>query len=351
MKSPQNETMQDKNYSKQAMSNDNWRMIGHDWAVKSLQQHVSHGIQRQAYLITGPESVGRRTLAIRFAQALNCLQSTGDGVPCLDCAACGQIERLVHPDLTIVKAEKTDGLFKIDQIRDLQHGLHLAPYSAKFRIALLLGFKDIKNHASNALLKTLEEPPENVIILITAESAEQLLPTIVSRCEVIRLRPVPPETLVQGLQSRWLIPPEKANLLTHLSGGRPGYSFRLYQSPELLFQRNGWLDDLNSLLRSNRVERFTYADKMAKNRRHVYPLLKTWLGFWRDIMLRSINSSSQITNIDYQESINQLAQNLEKDKVFQILISTEAIFDHLDHYVNPRLAIEDLMLFFPFNSN
>ena len=351
MKSPQNETMQDQNYSKEAMSNDNWRMIGHDWAVKSLQQHVSQDIQRQAYLITGPESVGRRTLAIRFAQALNCLQSTGDGVPCLDCAACGQFERLVHPDLSIVKAEKKDGLFKIDQIRDLQHGLYLAPYSAKFRIALLLGFKDIKNHASNALLKTLEEPPENVIILITAESAEQLLPTIVSRCEVIRLRPVPSETLVQGLQSHWLIPPEKAILLAHLSGGRPGYSFKLYQNPELLIQRNDWLDDLNSLLLASRVDRFDYADKLAKDRKNIYPLLKTWLGFWRDVMLRSIDSRSQITNIDYQESINKLAHNLDGNKIFQIVIGTEAIFDHLDHNVNPRLALEDLMLVFPFNPN
>jgi len=326
-------------------------MIGHDWAVKSLQQHVSRGIQRHAYLITGPESVGRRTLAIRFAQAMNCIQSTGYGVPCLDCAACGQIERLVHPDLTVVKADKIGGQLKVDQIRDLQHGLHLAPYIGKFRIALLLRFEEANPQASNALLKTLEEPPENVIILITAESAERLLPTIVSRCEVIRLRPVPPETLVQGLQSHWLIPPEKANLLAHLSGGRPGYSFQLYQNPELLFQRNGWLEDLNSLLLASRVERFDYADKLAKNRNNIYPLLKTWLGFWRDVMLRSIDSRSQITNIDYQDTINKLAHNIDEKKIFQIVISTEAIFDHLDHNVNPRLALEDLMLVFPYNPN
>ena len=333
------------------MRTNNWNMIGHDWAVKLLQQHVSQGIQRQAYLITGPESVGRRTLAIRFAQAVNCIQSTGDGVPCLDCAACGQIERLVHPDLTVVEADKIGGQLKVDQIRDLQHGLHLAPYNGKFRIALLLRFEEANPQASNALLKTLEEPPANVIILITAESAESLLPTVVSRCEVIRLQPVPSETLNQGLQSQWYIPPEEANLLTHISGGKPGYSFKLYQNPELLIQRNGWLDDLNSLLLSSRVERFDYADKLAKNRNNLYPLLKTWLGFWRDVMLRSIDSRSQITNIDYQDSINKLAHNIDENKIFQIVIGTEAIFDHLDHNVNPRLALEDLMLVLPFNSN
>jgi len=333
------------------MTANNWNMIGHDWAVNSLQHHVSRGNQKQAYLITGPESVGRRTLAIRFAQAVNCLQSTGDGIPCLDCAACGQIERLVHPDLSVVEAEKIGGQLKVDQIRDLQHGLHFAPYSGKFRIALMLRFEEANPQASNALLKTLEEPPENVIILITAESAERLLPTIVSRCEVIRLRPVPPEILVQGLQSQWYIPPEEANLLTHLSGGRPGYSFKLYQNPELLIQRNDWLDDLNRVLLASRVERFDYADKLAKNHNNIYPLLKTWLGFWRDVMLRSIDSGSHITNIDFQESINKLADNMDENKIFQIVIGTEAIFDHLDHNVNPRLALEDLMLVFPFNPN
>jgi len=295
--------------------------------------------------------VGRRTLAIRFAQAVNCLQSTGDGVPCLDCTACGQIERLVHPDLTVVKPERIGGSLKVDQVRNLQYGLHLASYNATFRIALLLDFENATDNAANALLTTLEEPLQNVIILIIAESAESLLPTVVSRCEVIRLRPVPPEIMVQGLQSQWYIPAGEANLLTHISGGRPGYSFRLYQNPELLIQRNGWLEDLNSLLLASRVERFDYADKLAKNRDNIYPLLKTWLGFWRDVMLRSIDSRSQITNIDYQDSINKLAHNIDENKIFQIVIGSEAIFDHLDHNVKPRLALEDLMLVFPFNPN
>ncbi|MGB5843358.1 MAG: DNA polymerase III subunit delta' [Anaerolineales bacterium] len=331
------------------MRANNWNMIGHDWAVNLLKQHVSHGIQRQAYLITGPESVGRRTLAIRFAQAVNCVQSTGDGVPCLDCPTCGQIERLVHPDLSVVEAERAGGPLKVDQIRELQHGLHLTPYDGNYRIALLLRFEEANAQASNALLKTLEEPPANVILLITAESAERLLPTIVSRCEVIRLRPVPSATLNQGLQSHWLIPPDDANLLTHLSGGRPGYSFRLYQSPEILSQRSEWLDDLNNLLLANRVARFDYADKSSKSRKNLPPLLKTWLGFWRDVMLRSINSSSQIINIDFQESIDQLAQDLDKNLIFRIVITFDEIFDLLDHNVNPRLAIEDLMLVLPFN--
>ena len=123
------------------------------------QQHVTRGIQKQAYLITGPESVGRRTLAIRFAQAVNCLETTEAGVPCLECSVCGQIERMVHPDLTVVEPERKGGITKVEQVRDLQYGLHLAPNSAKFRIALLLDFEEATDSASNALLKTLRRTP------------------------------------------------------------------------------------------------------------------------------------------------------------------------------------------------
>ena len=331
------------------MSTNNWQIIGHEWAVKSLQQHTALGIQKQAYLITGPENVGRRTLAIRFSQAVNCLQPRADGVPCLDCPACGQIERMVHPDLTIVEPERKGGSLKVEQVRDLQYGLHLAPTNAKFRIALLLDFEAATDNAANALLKTLEEPPGKVIILITAESAESLLPTIVSRCEVIRLRPVPADILNMGIQSLWFIPPDEADLLTNISGGRPGYCFRLHQNPELLAQRKEWIDKLIELLSSDRISRFEYAEELAKNRDQMMPILKIWLGFWRDMMLRSRNNRSPITNIDYHDLIDHLVLEMDKNKIFQIVLSMDKIFYHLVHNVNPRLALEDFMLTLPFD--
>jgi DNA polymerase-3 subunit delta' len=325
----------------------NWNMIGHEWAVQLLKQHIIQNTQRQAYLITGPESVGRRTLALRFAQAVNCPQPTEPGEPCLDCSTCGQIERMIHPDLTVVEADRVGGQLKVDQIRGLQHGLSLAPYDAKYRIALLLRFEEANRQAANALLKTLEEPPPQVILMLTAESADRLLPTIVSRCEVIRLRPTPLGVIKQGLQTKWQVPPAEADLLTHLSSGRPGYTFQLYQNPGNLSLRRTWLDELINLLSANRVERFEYAETLAKDANKLRDILKVWLAFWRDVMLRSSKSSSQITNIDYQDLIDQLANNLGQKKAHNLVVSVEQIFDHLDHNVNPRLALEVFMLDLP----
>jgi DNA polymerase-3 subunit delta' len=235
----------------------NWQLIGHEWAVRILQQHAAQGTMRHAYLITGPESVGRRTLALRFAQTLNCHERSERGEPCLSCSTCEKIGGMQHPDLSVVQADTSGGVIKVDQIRELQRGLSLTPYDAEFRVALLLQFEQANQFAANALLKTLEEPPPQVVMLITAESAEKLLPTIVSRCELIRLRPQPIGVIEKGLQSMFQLPPDEANLLAHLSGGRPGYAVQLHEDPTMMSTRSDWLDELQSLLSANRVDRFT----------------------------------------------------------------------------------------------
>ena len=240
-----------------------WNILGHQWAVDLLAQHAAHGGLRHAYLFTGPSGVGRRTLALRLAQAVNCLKPPIPGQPCGTCPACTRLEKMQHPDLAIIQAEQVGGTLKVDQVRELQRSLSLAPYEARYRVALLLRFEEAHPSASNALLKTLEEPAPKVLLLLTAESVESLLPTIVSRCEVLRLRPLPLDEAADGLQ-RWGLPAAEARLLAHLSGGRPGYARRLHDQPELLEQRQSWLNELSSLLGGSRVERFAYAQAAAR---------------------------------------------------------------------------------------
>lgn len=326
----------------------NWQLIGHEWAVQILKEHVLQGSQRHAYLFTGPENIGRRSLALRFAQALNCQKKNDLGEPCLSCDSCERIGRMVHPDLSIVQADQPGGIIKVNQIRDLQRGLALAPYDAEYRIALLSRFEEANQHAANALLKTLEEPPPQVVILITAESAERLLPTIVSRCEMVRLRPVPIPDIEAGLRSMRNIPVEKAHLLAHVCGGRPGYAIQLYEDPDLMSNRLNWLQDLQTILSANRVDRFTFAESMTKDNHKLRQILKVWLSFWRDVMLTRGNSSLQLTNIDQRESINEAAAKIELSKAREIVSSLEKMFTLLSRNVNPRLVLEVFMLDLPY---
>jgi DNA polymerase-3 subunit delta' len=325
----------------------NWDLLGHDWAVDLLREHVAKGNLRHAYLFTGPQGVGRRTLALRLAQAINCPQPPAPGDPCRACRTCKQIEQMQHPDLSIVQAEAEGGTLKVEQVRELQRSLALTPYAARYRVAILLRFEEAHPSAANALLKTLEEPAPQVVLAVTAESAEALLSTIVSRCEVLRLRPSPVEQVSQGLQAHWGLAAEQASFLAHISGGRVGYALRLSEDPERLKQRQAWLDDHRRLLSASRVERFAYADGIYKDKDAVRQTLNTWLSLWRDILLRAGGVSTPPINVDREDDIQALAEQIELPEAQRVVSAIERTQNLLERNVNTRLATEVLLMDLP----
>lgn len=328
-------------------------MLGHEWAVSLLRSHLVHDSPRHAYLITGATGIGRRTLALRFAQALNCPSPIAPGEACLQCRTCQQIERMQHPDLAVVQAEWRGGTLKVEQVRDLQHTLALTPYEAHYRVALLLRFEEAHPSAANALLKTLEEPAPQVILLLTAESAESLLPTIVSRCEVLRLRPLPLQTVQDGLSSQWGLNAAEAQFLAHFSGGRPGFALQLHQNPERLEKRQEWLEKQQQLMDANRVERFAFAEAMAdfkdKDNKiarmvELREMLLTWQSFWRDVLLCASAASVPLANLDRTEEIQKLVGRLEMNSIHNMVSNLDRTLAQLDKNVNARLALEVLLL-------
>jgi DNA polymerase-3 subunit delta' len=233
---------------------ENWNMLGHEWAVDMLKQHISRDTLRHAYLFCGPPGLGRRTLALRLAQALNCTQPVASGQPCGGvCRDCQQIESMRYPDLSIVQAETEGGTLKVEQVREVRRALALKPYQGNYRVALFLRFQEASEGAANALLKTLEEAPSYAVLILTADTPEQLLPTVTSRCEVLRLRPLSLETVQTHLQSHGA-EPEQAHLIAHISGGRPGYALRLLKDESALEFRAERLADLCHLLSCTRVQ-------------------------------------------------------------------------------------------------
>jgi DNA polymerase-3 subunit delta' len=255
-----------------------------------------------------------------------------------------------HPDLAIVQADQIGGTLKVDQVRELQRGLALSPYEAPYRVAVLLRFEEANPNAANALLKTLEEPNPQVVLIVTAQDAESLLPTIVSRCEVIRLRPLPIDMVKEGLQSRWGMPPEQAQLLAHVSRGRPGYALYLHQHPEALELRQTWLDHHRNMLKASRVERFAYADDITdfkKEKSYVREGFQIWLTLWRDVMLLTAGASTPVTNLDRSEEIHALAKELSLSTAQKVILDLERTLNLLDRNINRRLAAEVFLMDLP----
>jgi len=331
---------------------DNWNMLGHEWAVEMLHQHAARGDVRHAYLFCGPPGLGRRTLALRLTQALNCTEPIAPGIPCGTCRDCRQIGAMQHPDLNVIQAlddegrPKEGGTLKVDQVREVQHALSLKPFQAKYRVALFLRFQEANDNAANALLKTLEEAPAHAILLLTADTPEQLLPTIVSRCEILRMRALPVGVIEADLLDRG-VDAERARLLAHISGGRPGYARRLVDDAAVLEKREERLNDLQTLLSAPRVEKFSYADKLAKEKDAMRRTILIWLSYWRDVMLRVAQAETPLTNIDRNMEIEFLAARLDLSTARRVVSDLESALEKMDRNVNSRLLAEVLLLDLP----
>ena len=318
-------------------------VIGHEWALDLLLNGLARGRVPHALLIVGPPNIGKTTTAFTFAQALNCTGS--HPVPCGDCLSCRKVVSGNHPDVRILDAPGQT--LKISEVRELQRELSLSPHEGRWRVAVLSDFERATVEAANALLKTLEEPPAQVALVLTAVEADALLPTIVSRCQVVPLRTLPTLVVRDALISRWGAQPTQADLLAHLSDGRLGWAVQALEDQSLLARRDEHLDHLFSLMGKGRVERLAYAADLSRNPTLVREVLALWLGWWRDVLLLASGSHVSITNVDRKDTLHQQAGQVTVRQAQRMLAQLRATIKNLDQNVNTRLSLEVLLLSLP----
>lgn len=327
---------------------ENWGLIGHEWAVHLLQRALEEGELSHAYLFTGPPGIGKGTLARALASALFC---PGNPRPCGECRACRLVAGGNHPDLFWVQPESEAGRIKVEQIRELQRHLCRTPNMATHRLAVLDRFDQATPSAANALLKTLEEPPDFVILVLLAPDTDSLLPTIVSRCQVVPLRPIPLPQMAAALQARWGMEAETARRLAHLSGGRLGWAVRAATEPDLLRQRQQRMADLVALLQAPPTDRFRYAAELARDPEAAQEVLDLWAGWWRDILLLtagirgSEGGESWLTNWDQRDHLEQMAAHFTPAQAVARIRAIRMAIDRLRRNTNPQLTLEVLLGF------
>jgi len=291
-------------------------IIGHQKQWQFLKKSVSLEKISHAYLFSGQEKLGKKTVALEFAKLIN-----------------GTKQKKGDPDLILIKPEiKT---IQIAQIRALIWKLSLKPYSAPFKIAIIDKAHCLTAEAQNALLKTLEEPKKQTILILITEYPETLFSTIRSRCEVLRFFPVKKGEIETYLREKGLSQQE-AERITGISLGKPGEAIDFISNPQKLEDRKKTIEELITLSKGDLASRFQYVKTISKEP-NLNEILKVWMSYLRNILISSIGSKKTVSRLHHY-SFSKLKNILEQMQKTNFLISTTNI--------NPKLALEVLMLEF-----
>ena len=231
------------------------------------------------------------------------------------------------------------------------HGMSLRPLEADRKIYIIRGAEDLAEEGANALLKTLEEPPPAVSIILTAPDASALLPTIVSRCQVLSLHPVPAREIADHLASVYAVERERAEAIAAVSNGRPGWAVLAAKDASLAEACDERAGELLSLLGASRLERMRAADALAErwsgHADEVRDALEIWREVLHDVLMAQTGLEGRIRNVSRTREIQSVADRVSGADVQRALAATLEVADALERNAHPRLALEAYTLFLP----
>lgn len=324
-------------------------ILGQERVLSYLKTAWRQGRLAHAYLFLGPEGVGKASVARAMAAALNCAQPLPEDDACGDCPSCRRLKAGTHPDFLVI-APTTEALhpqIKIEYIREFRRLTAYPPLGGGWRVALIKPAEALtaqNDAAANALLKTLEEPPERNLIILAATVEGDLLPTVVSRCQKLPFAPLPSALVAGELERRRNLAPPQAALLAALSGGSLGRALAL--DPEaLLDQRRQVLADLEQMGQGSVTAVLDWAQRLAKSRAdldHFLALAQLW---YRDLLLSHFKAPSRLlAHQDLREALEQGGREGAPRAWFAQCAALAAAHRHLQANLNPELTLDILGL-------
>ncbi len=319
-------------------------VLGHSKPIGLLQKAIKNDRMAHSYLFIGNEGIGKKLVALQFAKALNCLNAkNGKGDSCDHCPSCKKIDDLVHPDVWVLEPENQT--LKVEQVRQMQRDLAFRPYEGKYRICILSSADRMAPHMSNTLLKTLEEPPPSTILILLANHVRLILPTILSRCQLIRFHPLPIPLVEQWLRERGGLNEDKAHLFASLSEGSPGKALEIEEQIRKI-SREELLEGLvgtQSLL-PERMQGWVKSLPI-KERESLLLILEVAKTLLRDLVIAKIlKEGSKIIHEDLLHPIKTLSSNWQVSSLFKRMEILHQTTVAIRNNANSELALEAMML-------
>jgi DNA polymerase-3 subunit delta' len=318
-------------------------VLGHNRSIELLKRAIRGNKLAHSYLFLGNEGIGKKRVAIQFAKAINCLtEEVEKGDACDHCSSCKKIDHLLHPDLLIVEPEGQT--LKVDQVRQMQKELAYRPYEGKRRVCILTAADRMAPNMANILLKTLEEPPLHTVIILLANHARLLLPTILSRCQLIRFNSLPNPIVAKWLMEQNELNEEEAHLLAHLSEGSPGKAMEIREEIQQV-PREELLKGLIGL-KSLSFERMGgWAESLPSHRENLVLILEVAKTLLRDlVMMKTLKNRAKLIHSDLLHDMETIAPTWRLSSLLNRMEGLHHTTLALKGNANTTLALEAMML-------
>lgn len=314
-------------------------ILGHDRIIEVLRRSLRSGKTAHSYLFEGVSGCGRRKTALTLIQALFCKSSTDDA--CGVCPSCRKIESGNHPDIHLLSPLPDKRDISIEQLREMQRELSLRPYEAPRKACVIDPAERLNANSANSLLKTLEEPPGNALIILLTENAGMLLSTVRSRCQLIRFAPLSLEHILLLLE-RSGMPQEAAALVAPMSGGSLQKALEL-DNESLVARRENVLARVAKLSIDQISTIFDAAEELSGNRDATLELLDMLLSFFRDAVHLGAGSG-EIVNRSVMSAIESIASRRSLPHNLKLLEQIYETRRAVQRNANPKLALDQLFM-------
>ncbi|MCX5687220.1 MAG: hypothetical protein NTV71_01005 [Candidatus Omnitrophica bacterium] len=313
-------------------------IIGQDRAIRVLHSMLEKDEINGAHLFVGPDSVGKRSVSIEFAKAINCEKKGFDA--CEECISCSKINSLNHPDVFIIHKEKESSFIKIDKIRDIIYQASLKPYDAKKKIFIIIYAEDMNEESQNALLKILEEPRDNQIFILTTSRVSGLLPTVISRCKLVKFGLLPQAQIQELLIKRHGFSEDEAVLFSHMTLGSPGMAVA-FKDKDKIRERDKMLNDFffrkRAMFREEVCDEKKYSDLKES--------LQMLLFWYRDLLISKFTEDKTIfLNMDRIQEIFSYSARFSAEKIERDITSIINTINYVKRNINPKMALFNMAL-------
>lgn len=332
-------------------------VIGNTAITSAISSSLRNGSLAHAYILIGPNKIGKSTLARRLAQSVNCV-ADNEGLACLQCNQCIRIEAMNHADVEIITSgkdlssdEDPDAYTDLDmgRLRRLERDVSLKPYEGKKRVLILRDLDKVAHDYMNILLKVLEEPPPDVLFVLTANNDEYIPATVLSRCQRFDFLPVSTFEIIQALINQEHATEDRAASIANLSDGSIGWAMEAVRDFSIAEQYLKERNDFARMLSNDLQGKIVYGEKIAnlfwRDRAHVFEQLSMMISWWRTMLLFLQGNTTAVLS----EEIEILEEASTVYTVFGIVAAIKKTRDIMDYLhsinnPNPRIALESLMI-------